>query len=223
MFTGRYDHTIDRKGRVAIPAKFRDEITREYDNEPLVITNLEKCLVLFPQREWARTQERAKHIPLSNAEAQDWLRFFVSGGAPSFRPLTPPTERRLFFSRLENGHSQETRRIGKATVMPGDVVLGRDGGVIFIPPHLAERVVTTSEIVRLRDMFGHQRLREQVYQELWPLPNIDGLNVQVCTFSAAGTYAGSCVRADRSLVINMESDCLPLRIVPDQSMVAAGP
>ncbi len=54
-------------------------------------------------------------------------------------------------------------RIGKATVMPGDVVLGRDGGVIFIPPHLAERVVKTSEVVRLRDMFGHQRLREQKY------------------------------------------------------------
>ncbi|HEX7015994.1 MAG TPA: RraA family protein [Cyclobacteriaceae bacterium] len=54
-------------------------------------------------------------------------------------------------------------RIGHATVMPGDVVLGRDGGVIFIPPHLVERVVKTSEIVRLRDMFGHQRLREQKY------------------------------------------------------------
>lgn len=54
-------------------------------------------------------------------------------------------------------------RIGKATVLPGDVVLGRDGGVIFIPPHLAEKVVKTSEIVRLRDMFGHQRLREQKY------------------------------------------------------------
>ena len=60
------------------------------------------------------------------------------------------------------GINQPTR-IGKVTVMPGDIVLGRDGGVIFIPPHLAERVVTTSEIVRLRDMFGHQRLREQVY------------------------------------------------------------
>jgi regulator of RNase E activity RraA len=54
-------------------------------------------------------------------------------------------------------------RIGMATVMPGDVVLGRDGGVIFIPPHLAEKVVKTSEIVSLRDMFGHQRLREQKY------------------------------------------------------------
>jgi regulator of RNase E activity RraA len=54
-------------------------------------------------------------------------------------------------------------RIGQATAMPGDVVLGRDGGVIFIPPQLAQRVVETSEIVRLRDAFGQQRLREGVY------------------------------------------------------------
>lgn len=60
------------------------------------------------------------------------------------------------------GINQPTR-IGNVMVMPGDVVLGRDGGVIFIPPHLAERVVRTSEVVRLRDMFGHQRLREQKY------------------------------------------------------------
>jgi regulator of RNase E activity RraA len=54
-------------------------------------------------------------------------------------------------------------RIGHATVVPGDVVLGRDGGVIFIPPQLAERVVQSSEITQLRDHFGHQRLREGKY------------------------------------------------------------
>ncbi len=54
-------------------------------------------------------------------------------------------------------------RIGKATVMPGDIVLGRREGVIFIPPHLAEEVVTTSENIRLRDNFGHQMLREGKY------------------------------------------------------------
>jgi regulator of RNase E activity RraA len=53
--------------------------------------------------------------------------------------------------------------IGKATVMPGDVVLGRNGGVIFIPPQLAEQVVQYSEITHLRDLFGHQRLREKKY------------------------------------------------------------
>jgi len=60
------------------------------------------------------------------------------------------------------GINQPTR-IRTVTVMPGDVVLGKLGVVVFIPPHLAERVVTTSEIVRLRDMFGHQRLKEGKY------------------------------------------------------------
>jgi regulator of RNase E activity RraA len=54
-------------------------------------------------------------------------------------------------------------RIGHATAMPGDVVLGRNGGVIFIPPQLAEKVVTDSERTHLRDAFGHQRLKEKKY------------------------------------------------------------
>jgi regulator of RNase E activity RraA len=54
-------------------------------------------------------------------------------------------------------------RIGKVMVMPGDIVLGRDGAVTFVPPHLVEQVVKTSEVVRLRDMFGHERLRQQKY------------------------------------------------------------
>lgn len=60
------------------------------------------------------------------------------------------------------GINQPTR-IRSVTVMPGDVVLGKQGVVVFIPPHLAEKVVKTSEVVRLRDMFGHQRLREGKY------------------------------------------------------------
>src|SRR4051794_25370758 len=54
-------------------------------------------------------------------------------------------------------------RIGHVMVMPGDVVLGRNGGVIFIPPQLAEQVVKYSEETHLRDMFGHQRLKEGKY------------------------------------------------------------
>ncbi len=54
-------------------------------------------------------------------------------------------------------------RIGQATVFPGDVVLAKRGGVMFIPPHLAEKVVIESEKTRLRDRFGHQRLREGRY------------------------------------------------------------
>lgn len=54
-------------------------------------------------------------------------------------------------------------RIGAATVFPGDVVLAKREGVIFIPAHLAEKVVVTSEVVRLRDLFGITRLKEGKY------------------------------------------------------------
>lgn len=54
-------------------------------------------------------------------------------------------------------------RIGRATVLPGDVVLAKKYGVIFIPAYLVEELVLTSEFTALRDEFGHQRLREKKY------------------------------------------------------------
>jgi regulator of RNase E activity RraA len=54
-------------------------------------------------------------------------------------------------------------RIGRVAVLPGDVVLAKREGVIFIPPQFAQEVVEQSERIALRDQFGHQRLREKVY------------------------------------------------------------
>ncbi|MBL7187076.1 MAG: DUF1080 domain-containing protein [Phycisphaerae bacterium] len=54
-------------------------------------------------------------------------------------------------------------RIGKTLACPGDVVLAKREGIVFVPAHLAERVVVESEAIMLRDMFGHQRLREGKY------------------------------------------------------------
>lgn len=54
-------------------------------------------------------------------------------------------------------------RIGRATVMPGDVVLAKREGVIFIPAHLAEEVLINAEFIALKDQFGHQMLREGKY------------------------------------------------------------
>ena len=53
--------------------------------------------------------------------------------------------------------------IGGVTVMPGDVILGKREGVIVIPAHLAEKVVKTAELIRLRDAFGFERLKAGVY------------------------------------------------------------
>ncbi len=55
-------------------------------------------------------------------------------------------------------------RIGRAIVLPGDVVLAKKYGVIFIPAHLVEDLVITAEVTALRDQFGHQRLREGRYK-----------------------------------------------------------
>ena len=54
-------------------------------------------------------------------------------------------------------------RIGRATVLPGDVVLAKKGGIVFIPAHLLEEVVINAEFIALRDQFGHQRLKEGKY------------------------------------------------------------
>ena len=54
-------------------------------------------------------------------------------------------------------------RIGRALACPGDVVLAKREGIVFIPAHLAAKVVTESEAIMLRDMFGHQRLKEGKY------------------------------------------------------------
>ncbi|MEO5978713.1 MAG: RraA family protein [Chryseolinea sp.] len=54
-------------------------------------------------------------------------------------------------------------RVGRATVLPGDVVLAKKYGTVFIPAHLAENLVITAEVTALRDQFGHLRLREKKY------------------------------------------------------------
>lgn len=53
--------------------------------------------------------------------------------------------------------------IGEATVLPGDVVLAKPTGVIFIPAHLAETVVNRSDVIRLTDIFAHRRVQEGTY------------------------------------------------------------
>lgn len=54
-------------------------------------------------------------------------------------------------------------RIGRVTVLPGDAVLAKKGGIVFIPAHLLEYVVLNAEFIALRDQFGHLRLREGTY------------------------------------------------------------
>jgi MraZ protein len=80
MFTGRYEYSIDDKGRLSIPAKFRDTLSSHY-NQILVVTNhLDGCLVAYPVKEWEALQERIERSDAAlKKDAKDVLRFFYSG------------------------------------------------------------------------------------------------------------------------------------------------
>ena len=60
--------------------------------------------------------------------------------------------------------------------------------------------------------------RDDIYQELFPLPKIGGLHIQVCTFTVDGIDSGACIRCDDSMVIKSHSDLLALRVVPDDDL-----
>lgn len=95
----------------------------------------------------------------------------IDGGARDIEGVLPIPDFPIFNRGWDPSYLKNTMlmgintpiRIGHAAVMPGDVVLGKREGVIFIPAFLAREVVESSEIISLRDKFGHQRLREKKY------------------------------------------------------------
>jgi MraZ protein len=75
MFMGEYHHTIDLKGRMIVPSKFRDEL-----GETFVITRgLDQCLFGYPMSEWKLIEEKLKALPLTKKDARAFTRFFFSG------------------------------------------------------------------------------------------------------------------------------------------------
>ncbi|WP_166425257.1 glutathionylspermidine synthase family protein [Paraglaciecola sp. 20A4] len=71
----------------------------------------------------------------------------------------------------------------------------------------------------LEDKGGAFGEREQIYQQLFALPKIGNYYVQICTFTAAGHYAGSNVRVDKSMIIGKDSDCMALRTLDDETFL----
>lgn len=75
MFMGEYQHSVDAKGRLIIPAKFREEL-----GQGAVMTRgLDNCLFLFPADEWKILEDKLKTLPLTKADARQFVRFFFSG------------------------------------------------------------------------------------------------------------------------------------------------
>lgn len=77
MFMGEYNHTIDPKGRVIIPAKFRDALGEQF----VVTQGLDGCLFVYDDIEWKAFEEKLKTLPITNKEARAFVRFFLAGAA----------------------------------------------------------------------------------------------------------------------------------------------
>lgn len=75
MFMGEYQHTIDSKGRMIVPAKFREGLGEQF----VLTRGLDQCLFGYPMSEWKLIEEKLKALPLTKKDARAFTRFFFSG------------------------------------------------------------------------------------------------------------------------------------------------
>ncbi|GIO30536.1 MULTISPECIES: division/cell wall cluster transcriptional repressor MraZ [Paenibacillus] len=75
MFMGEFQHSIDDKGRLIIPAKFRELLGSSF----VITRGLDQCLFVYPMNEWSVLEQKLKSLPLMKSDARAFTRFFFSG------------------------------------------------------------------------------------------------------------------------------------------------
>ncbi|HRZ39971.1 MAG TPA: division/cell wall cluster transcriptional repressor MraZ [Candidatus Omnitrophota bacterium] len=79
MFYGEYSHSIDRKGRLILPARFRDVCLENGIEKFFVTRGLDKCIFMFSQDEWRIQEQKFKSMPFTKRESRNFNRLFFSG------------------------------------------------------------------------------------------------------------------------------------------------
>lgn len=77
MFIGEYQHTLDPKNRVIMPAKFREKLGDSF----VMTKGLDNCLFVYSQNEWSIVEEKLKSLPMTNKDARAFVRFFFAGAS----------------------------------------------------------------------------------------------------------------------------------------------
>jgi MraZ protein len=77
VFIGTYDHSLDPKGRVILPRKFRDELGQDM----VVTKGIERCLYVFPLAEFQAFADKLRKLPLTERPSRDFVRVFVAGAS----------------------------------------------------------------------------------------------------------------------------------------------
>jgi MraZ protein len=91
MFMGQFQHSLDSKGRLIIPSKFREIL----DSSFVLTKGLDKCLFVYPKDEWAILEQKLKALPFTQKDARAFIRFFFAGAVETEtdkqgRILIPP-------------------------------------------------------------------------------------------------------------------------------------
>ena len=97
VFRGRFEHTIDEKGRLSIPSKFRETLSVRGENE-LILTDFDSCLTAYPRDEWRELEEKMKKLSMIQKDVRNFLRLFYSSATEApldsqGRILIPPQMR----------------------------------------------------------------------------------------------------------------------------------
>lgn len=77
MFLGEYNHSIDAKGRLIVPAKFRDELGTDF----IVTKGLDGCLYIYPKAEWEEFEAKLSTLPMGKGDIRKMVRFFLSSAS----------------------------------------------------------------------------------------------------------------------------------------------
>ena len=77
MFLGEYQHTLDIKGRITIPAKFRDQLQLSF----IATKGLDNCIFLYSMDEWRIIEEKLRSLPFTRSDVRSFVRLFFSGAA----------------------------------------------------------------------------------------------------------------------------------------------
>ncbi|WP_130864330.1 division/cell wall cluster transcriptional repressor MraZ [Bacilliculturomica massiliensis] len=79
MLMGEYQNSIDAKGRMIVPSKFRDELGYKC----VLTKGLDECLYIYPMEQWMKLQEKLATLPLSDAKARSFVRYFYASAVES--------------------------------------------------------------------------------------------------------------------------------------------
>ena len=99
MFRGRYEHTIDKKGRTSIPSRFRELLSSKYADDRLIVTSfVDPCLIAYPVAEWQVFEEKIRALPRFDPKVMQLKRVLISGATEcpidrNGRILIPPVLR----------------------------------------------------------------------------------------------------------------------------------